>query len=150
MVTPHRNQVELPKIKRSTSTWDGKVIEYLLNHPSGKSAINLALEAITSYWLVEALEGKVTQDEFHLACRAAAENLSKKLASIQQMAGLNTIYKLPTINHTLAAPLTAVVTPSPQHPATEINQHDDDDDGDEDWSDFLDEQTQMLANVLGG
>ena len=26
--------VELPRIKRKVNSWEGKVIEYLLNHPS--------------------------------------------------------------------------------------------------------------------
>ncbi|MBE9210946.1 hypothetical protein IQ244_31495 [Nostoc sp. LEGE 06077] len=48
MVTP-RKIVELPKFKRCLSTWDGKAIEYLLNHPSGTPATKLAMEALCSY-----------------------------------------------------------------------------------------------------
>jgi hypothetical protein len=97
MVEQKNRNVELPRLKRSTSTWEGKVIEYLLAYP-GKTAVELTTEAITSYWLVEALEGKVSDEEFQKACRCASENLLKKLASIQQMSGLslNTITSVPS------------------------------------------------------
>lgn len=97
MVKQRNKNVELPRFKRSTSTWEGKVIEYLLAYP-GKTAVELTGEAITSYWLVEALKGKVSDEEFHQACRCASENLLKKLASIQQMSGLslNTIASVPS------------------------------------------------------
>jgi hypothetical protein len=90
MVEQQNKKVELPRFKRSTSTWEGKVIEYLLTYP-GKTAVELTGEALTSYFLVEALKGQVSDDEFQKACLAAAENLTKKLTSIQRMAGLNTI-----------------------------------------------------------
>ncbi len=39
--------VELPRIKRKVNSWEGKVIEYLLNHPSSKPATEFSMEALT-------------------------------------------------------------------------------------------------------
>ncbi|MBE9053787.1 hypothetical protein IQ243_25975 [Nostocales cyanobacterium LEGE 11386] len=130
--------VELPRFKRSTSNWEGKVIEYLLAYP-GKTAVELTGEALTSYWLVEALEGKVSDEEFQKACRAAAENLSKKLASIQQMSNLNTITSVPSF--------TPPVSPTTQPVVTQALQNDEDEneEDDDDWDMNLQPTADMIA-----
>ncbi|MCC5600596.1 hypothetical protein [Nostoc favosum] len=121
MVEQQNKKVELPRFKRSTSTWEGKVIEYLLAYP-GKTAVELTGEALSAYYLVEALEGKVSDDEFRKACREAAENLSKKLASIQRMAGLNTITSVPSFTQPIPE-IKQLGSPPPQ----QQEQEDDED-----------------------
>ncbi|MCC5616768.1 hypothetical protein LC605_17140, partial [Nostoc sp. CHAB 5836] len=49
----------------------GKTIEYLVNHQSKKSAGELTMEAVTSYWLIEALVGKVSKEELCFHCVGA-------------------------------------------------------------------------------
>lgn len=143
MVKQRNKNVELPRLKRSTSTWSGKVIEYLLAYP-GKTAVELTGEALTSYYLVEALEGKVSDEEFQKACRAAAENLSKKLASIQQMSGSNTIYKVPSFTPSISPTSQPVVTQDPQQKDEE-----EDDDDEDDWNMNLRPTPQMIeANQI--
>ncbi|RCJ19082.1 hypothetical protein A6770_32395 [Nostoc minutum NIES-26] len=123
MVEQRNKNVELPRFKRSTSTWEGKVIEYLLAYP-GKTAVELTGEALASYYLVEALEGKVSDEEFRKACRAAAENLSKKLTSIQQMAGFNTITSVPSFTEPIAETKQLAVSQVPQQQEQEDNEDD--------------------------
>jgi hypothetical protein len=123
MTQQQKKEIELPKIRKVPSSWDGKVIDYLLKHRSGRAATDLAIEAITSYWLVEALKGKVSEDEFQEACRAAAENLSKKLISIQQMAGLNTITSVPSLGLPVAPATQPINSQAPQQ-----KEQDDEDD----------------------
>ncbi|MBD6620667.1 hypothetical protein FNW02_34100 [Komarekiella sp. 'clone 1'] len=145
-IMAEQHNVELPKFKRSTATWEGKVIEYLLAYPSGKTAIDLLLEGATSYWVVEALEGKVSPEEFRLACRAAAENLSKKLTSIQQLAGLNTIASVPDLTKTIPAiaQRTIAETPQQQEDNNDIEDNNDDE-NDDDWNMNLQPTPKMIA-----
>lgn len=110
--------VELPKVKRVLDSWDGKVIDYLLSHPSKRNSPELILEALSAYYLVEALEGKVSDEEFRQACREAIENLSKKLASIQRMAGLNTITSVPSFTEAIPE-IKQLVSPLPQQQGQE-------------------------------
>ncbi|BAZ33720.1 hypothetical protein NIES4074_62340 (plasmid) [Cylindrospermum sp. NIES-4074] len=75
--------VELPRIKRRHGSWDGRTIEYLVNHQSKKSAAELTMEAVTSYWLIEALVGKVSKEEFIEACLSSIGQLEGKLVKIR-------------------------------------------------------------------
>ncbi|MCC5619017.1 hypothetical protein LC605_28835 [Nostoc sp. CHAB 5836] len=75
--------VELPRVKRRHDSWDGKTIEYLVNHQSKKSAGELTMEAVTSYWLIEALVGKVSKEEFIEACLSSIGQLEGKLVKIR-------------------------------------------------------------------
>ncbi|MBE9036601.1 hypothetical protein [aff. Roholtiella sp. LEGE 12411] len=143
-VMAEQHNVELPKFKRSTATWEGKVIEYLLAYPSGKTAIDLLLEGATSYWVVEALEGKVSPEEFRLACRTASENLSKKLISIQQLAGLNTIASVPDLTKTIPAPAQRTIAEIPQQ-QEDNNDIEDNDEDDDDWDMNLQPTPKMIA-----
>lgn len=85
--------VELPRIKRKSKSWEGKVIEYLLNHPSLKAATEFSMEALTAFWLAEALEGQVSHEELSKACWSAIEKLEGKLATVRRIAGIE---KLPS------------------------------------------------------
>ncbi|MBD2254728.1 hypothetical protein [Nostoc parmelioides] len=134
------NNVELPKVKRVKNSWDGKVINYLLNHPSKRSSPELILEALSSYWLVEALEGKVSDEEFRKACCAAAENLLKKLASIQRMSGLNfnTMTSVPSLE-------LPVETTTQSMRSQVFQQQENEDDEEDDWNLNLQPTQEMLA-----
>jgi len=81
-------QVQL-RFKCKTSSWGGKAIEYILNHPSGRGVSELALEAITSYWLPQALKGRVSDIEIYEACREAVKNLSEKLELAEEIGGIS-------------------------------------------------------------
>ena len=74
---------ELPRVKRRHDSWDGRTIEYLVNHRSKKSAGELTMEAVTSYWLIEALVGKVSKEEFIEACLSSIGELEGKLVKIR-------------------------------------------------------------------
>ncbi|MEA5605451.1 hypothetical protein [Nostoc sp. UHCC 0252] len=86
MSQQQNSYVELPRIKRKSNSWEGKVIDYLLKHPSNRSATEFAIEAITAFWLAEALEGQVNQPELQKACWSAIERLEAKLATIRRIA----------------------------------------------------------------
>ncbi|MBD2254774.1 hypothetical protein [Nostoc parmelioides] len=86
MSQQHNSYVELPRIKRKSNSWEGKVIDYLLKHPSNRPATEFAIEAITAFWLAEALEGQVNQPELQKACWSAIERLEAKLATIRRIA----------------------------------------------------------------
>ncbi len=86
MSQQHNSYVELPRIKRKSNSWEGKVIDYLLNHPSNRPATEFSMEAITAFWLAEALEGQVNQAELQKACWSAIERLEAKLATIRRIA----------------------------------------------------------------
>ncbi|HLO86555.1 MAG TPA: hypothetical protein VK203_16365 [Nostocaceae cyanobacterium] len=75
--------VELPRIRRRNDSWDGKTIQYLVSHSSKKSSGEMAMEALTSYWLIEALVGKVGKEEFIEACLSSIGQLEGKLAKIK-------------------------------------------------------------------
>lgn len=75
--------IELPRIKRKNDSWDGRTIEYLVNHPSKKSSGEMAMEGLTSYWLIEALVGKVGKEEFIEACLSSIGQLEGKLVKIR-------------------------------------------------------------------
>jgi hypothetical protein len=75
--------VELPRIRRRNDSWDGKTIQYLVSHSSKKSSGEMAMEGLTSYWLIEALVGKVDKEEFIEACLSSIGQLEGKLAKIK-------------------------------------------------------------------
>jgi len=118
MGQPERTTVELPRIKRITTSWEGLVIEYLLNHPSKKRATTLVMEAITAYWLAESLEGKVLSSEIYKACREAAKNLLEKVNITQEIGEMN-IRETSSVNKELA---------DTSQPKSELEKDDDDDD----------------------
>ena len=109
MSAPRYKDVELPRIKRKSNSWEGKVIEYLLNHPSNKAATEFSMEALTAFWLPEALEGKVTNDELVKACWSAIEKLEGKLATIRR---IGAIEKLPSFDRTLFSTSSETVNPT--------------------------------------
>lgn len=93
MSQQQNSYVELPRIKRKSNSWEGKVIDYLLNHPSNRSATEFAIEAITAFWLAEALEGQVNQPELQKACWSAIEKLEGKLATIRRIGAIEKLHK---------------------------------------------------------
>ncbi|MHC5746592.1 MAG: hypothetical protein ACYTXT_32820 [Nostoc sp.] len=132
MSQQQNSYVELPRIKRKSNSWEGKVIDYLLNHPSNRSATEFAIEAITAFWLAEALEGQVNQPELQKACWSAIEKLEAKLATIRRIAGIE---KLPHDYSMVLASTTNLTTKSDNPTANPHEQPDqvesDIDDGDE-------------------
>ena len=109
MSAPRYKDVELPRIKRKSNSWEGKVIEYLLNHPSNKAATEFSMEALTAFWLAEALEGQVSSEELIKACWSAIEKLEGKLATIRRIAGIK---KLPSSDTTLFSTSPETVNPT--------------------------------------
>ncbi|BAT56759.1 hypothetical protein NOS3756_57710 (plasmid) [Nostoc sp. NIES-3756] len=139
--------VELSRVKRAKDSWEGQVIQYLLQHPSNKPVTELVIEAITSYWLVEALlEHNVAYSEIVKASRMAIEKLGAKLTTIDKIVGtqkeLTTTWMTNTQPDTSNKIVSSVEIDS--EPNDELNDSDD-----EDWSDFLDDETRLLANILG-
>ncbi|MBD2472159.1 hypothetical protein [Nostoc sp. FACHB-145] len=141
MTQQQKKEIELPKIRKVPTSWDGKVIDYLLKHRSGRAATDLAIEAITSYWLVEALKGKVSEDEFQEACRAAAENLTKKLISIQQMTGLNNSTSIPSLGLPVAPATQPINSQAPQQQVPQRQEEENDED---DWNMNLQLTEEMM------
>jgi hypothetical protein len=134
MNKPQNRDVELPRIKRRINSWDGLVIDYLSKHPSGKAVTEMSMEAVTAYWLAEALEGKVNQEELTKACWSAIEKLEAKLSTIRRIGGIE---RLPTSYLS-----TSVVTSNnmtngepPMGSLTENNLEDEEDEeeDDDDW-----------------
>ncbi|WP_100904027.1 hypothetical protein [Nostoc flagelliforme] len=140
--------VELPRIKKAIHSWSGKVIQYLLKHPSHKLSTDLAMDAIVYYWLVEALENNVERSELVKASRMATEMLEAKLATISKMLGIQ-IPQPTSLPQAATSNVVSVMEAQPELDNDEGLEVDEDEDDDEDWSDFLDDQTRMLANVLG-
>ena len=132
--------VELPRIKRKSKSWEGKVIEYLLNHPSNKAATEFSMEALTAFWLAEALEGQVSSEELSLACWSAIEKLEGKLATIRRIAGIK---KLPSSDTTLFSASPETVNPTKNNEnlnsqQIQVSTSDDDDQTlDEDSDDLM-------------
>ena len=137
MNKPPNRDVELPRVKRKTNSWDGLVIDYLSNHPSGKAATELSMEAVVAYWLAEALEGKVSQDELTKACRSAIEKLEGKLATIRMIGGID---RLPT---SYLSPNVVPSTTTTNDDSQLTNQTENDNDEDEDDDDWDVEATLM-------
>ncbi|MBW4689940.1 MAG: hypothetical protein KME40_33870 [Komarekiella atlantica HA4396-MV6] len=142
--------VELPRIKKIKDSWSGKVIQYLLKHPSGTLSTDLAMDAIVYYWLVEALENNVERSELVKASRMATEMLEAKLATITRMLGIQAPQPTSLSEPTASYVVNVMEQESDVGVDEDKDEQDEDEDEDEDWSDFLDDQTRMLANVLGG
>jgi len=140
MSAPRYKDVELPRIKRKSNSWEGKVIEYLLNHPSNKAATEFSMEALTAFWLPEALEGFVSEEELSLACWSAIEKLEGKLATIRRIAGIK---KLPSSDTTLFSASPETVNPTKNNEnlnddEIQVSTSDDDDQTlDEDSDDLM-------------
>lgn len=140
MSAPRYKDVELPRIKRKSNSWEGKVIEYLLNHPSNKAATEFSMEALTAFWLPEALEGQVSSEELSLACWSAIEKLEGKLATIRRIAGIK---KLPSSDTTLFSASPETVNPTKNNEnlnddEIQVSTSDDDDQTlDEDSDDLM-------------
>ncbi|MEA5515744.1 hypothetical protein [Nodularia sp. UHCC 0506] len=130
MNKPPNRDVELPRIKRKTNSWDGLVIDYLSNHPSGKAATELSMEAVVAYWLAEALEGKVSQDELTKACRSAIEKLEGKLATIRMIGGID---RLPTSYLSPNVVLSTTTTNDDSQLTNQTENDNDEDEDDDDW-----------------
>ena len=139
--------VELSRLRRAKDSWEGKVIQYLIECPSQKPCTELIIEAITSYWLVEALlDNNVERASLVKASRMATEKLEAKLATISKMLGIQ-IPQPTSLPQAATSNVVSVMEAQPELDNDEGLEVDEDDD--EDWSDFLDDQTRMLANVLG-
>lgn len=145
--------VELSKVRRAKDSWEGQVVQYLLEHPSNKPATELVLEAITPYWVVEALlDNNARDSEVIKASRMAIEKLEAKLKTIDkilaphlpQTTGLQTNAEVD-----VASKVVSVFEPDSilddNSPPSTLDEEPDD----EDWSDFLDDETLLLANILG-
>ncbi|MBG1266539.1 hypothetical protein [Nostoc sp. WHI] len=142
--------VELPRIKRKVNSWEGKVIEYLLNHPSNRPATEFSIEAITAFWLAEALEGQARNDELAKACWSAIEKLEGKLATIRRIAGIE---KLPHDYSMVLASTTTVTTKSDNPTANHNEQLDpleSDIDDDDEIMDLELSEEMIQANKFFG
>lgn len=144
--------VELSRIKRAKDSWEGKVIEYLMKCPSQKPCTELVIEAITSYWLVEALlDLNAEHSEVIKASRTAIEKLEAKLATIREIGKIENPQTTPPSTTTPSNLVNAMETEPQLQP--ELNDmdngnHTDDDEDDEDWGDFLDDQALLLSKLL--
>ncbi|MBD2254298.1 hypothetical protein [Nostoc parmelioides] len=156
MSQQHNSYVELPRIKRKSNSWEGKVIDYLLNHPSNRPATEFAIEAITAFWLAEALEGQVSQPELQKACWSAIERLEAKLATIRR---IGRIEKLLPEGATVLSPSEKTVNPTTTNENSNENLNDlhlstdEDEDEDEDtdgWMDIeLSEEKKQMRKLFG-
>lgn len=88
MDTSLKKEIEVPKVRRQSDTWDGKVMEYLLKHPSKKPINELIMEAVTNYWLVEALAFTVNEQELITASLSAIGALEGKLIIARSISGM--------------------------------------------------------------
>lgn len=166
MSQQQNSYVELPRIKRKSNSWEGKVIDYLLKHPSNRSATEFAIEAITAFWLAEALEGQVNQPELQKACWSAIERLEAKLATIRRIARIEPQSIVVSGGANAATTVTSNSQPqSGADAATTVTstsqpQSGADDDGDED-EEFdeddlglmkleLSEELKLATELLGG
>jgi len=157
MSQQHNSYVELPRIKRKSNSWEGKVIDYLLNHPSNRPATEFSMEAITAFWLAEALEeGQVNQPELQKACWSAIERLEAKLATIRRIGGIEKLHKDYT---TVLSPSEKTVNPTTTTNENSLENLDDlhlstDDDDDEDdtvvWMDIKPSEEMKQVNRLFG
>lgn len=145
--------VELSRVKRAKDSWEGQVIQYLLECPSNKPTMELVLEAITAYWIVEALlDNNARYSEVAKASRMAIEKLEAKLKTINkimaphapQTIGLQTNPKVDVANRVVTV-FEPDSRPYENSPPSTLDEESDD----EDWSDFLDDETLLLANILG-
>lgn len=145
--------VELSRIKRAKDSWEGQVIQYLLEFPSNKPVMELVLEALTAYWIVEALLDNNGRDsEVAKASRMAIEKLEAKLKTINkimaphlpQAIDLQTNTEVGVANKTISIFEPDSMPDDNSSPSTLDEEPDD-----EDWSDFLDDETLLLANILG-
>ncbi|WP_373527479.1 hypothetical protein [Nostoc sp.] len=144
MSQQQNSYVELPRIKRKSNSWEGKVIDYLLKHPSNRSATEFAIEAITAFWLAEALEGQVNQPELQKACWSAIERLEAKLATIRRIAriepqsivvsgGANAATTVTSNSQPQSGANAATTVTSNSQPLISDDDGDDSDDSDEDF-----------------
>jgi hypothetical protein len=83
-----RNQNKIALTVARSNLFESKVLEYLSNHPSGRSASELAMEAITNYWLEEAVGEQISEPHFYKACYIAAQILRAQANFIEQRMGI--------------------------------------------------------------
>ncbi|HEY9801978.1 MAG TPA: hypothetical protein V6D25_16580 [Leptolyngbyaceae cyanobacterium] len=88
MSTSSKKNIELPRVRRQADSWDGLVIEYLMNHPSKKPVNELVMEAVTNYWLVEALVGTISEIDLIKASWLVMGSLEGKLITIRTISGI--------------------------------------------------------------
>ncbi len=82
------------KIERDTSRIEGQILDYLFKHPSRKAASELAMEAITNYWCVEALGDEVPKEYLYGLYYLAAQLLRARLYLIEQKIGVTSAIEL--------------------------------------------------------
>ncbi|MEA5605953.1 hypothetical protein [Nostoc sp. UHCC 0252] len=140
MSQQQNSYVELPRIKRKSNSWEGKVIDYLLNHPSNRSATEFSIEAITAFWLAEALEGQVNQPELQKACWSAIEKLEAKLATIRRIAGIEKLHK----DYSMVLASTTNVTTKSDNPTANPDEQPDLQDSD------IDDDDEIMDLKLSG
>ncbi|MBD2535187.1 hypothetical protein H6G97_39570 [Nostoc flagelliforme FACHB-838] len=140
MSQQQNSYVELPRIKRKSNSWEGKVIDYLLNHPSNRSATEFSIEAITAFWLAEALEGQVNQPELQKACWSAIEKLEAKLATIRRIAGIEKLHK----DYSMVLASTTNVTTKSDNPTANPDEQPDQVDSD------IDDDDEIMDLKLSG
>ncbi|ABA24755.1 hypothetical protein Ava_B0041 (plasmid) [Trichormus variabilis ATCC 29413] len=110
-----KKNIELPRVRRQADSWDGIVIEYLMNHPSKKPVNELVMEAVTNYWLVEALVGTISEQELIKASWLVMGSLEGKLITIRTISGIPKLREkqVPTVEKSVSVAAKVVTQTEP-------------------------------------
>lgn len=78
------------RIRRSVALPEGKLLEYLLNHPSGSHGSKIVVQALAAFWMPFALEAKgVSGQELINAVLTSIAQLEKQINLIKQVLTVN-------------------------------------------------------------
>lgn len=104
-----KGQIEL-RIRRCITTQEGKLLEYVLNHPSGSNGTTIGVQALTAFWMPFALEAKgVSGQELINAVLTSTAQLEKQINLIKQVLTVtlhsrsNGIYPITGVENTLSS-----------------------------------------------
>jgi hypothetical protein len=154
-----KGEIEL-RVRRSITTQEGKLLEYVLNHPSGSNGTTIGVQALAAFWMPFALEAEgVSGQELINAVLTSIAQLEKQINLIKQVLTVNlhsrnnAIHPITSVENTLNSESPAIpcleMTTSFDSPVleAEVSQKYDLDKQEEEED--LDEETLRLLEETG-
>ena len=101
---PNKEVFELPRIRRAGSTPEGKLLKYVLDHPSGGIATDVVIRAVSAFWMPLALKAAgISEERLKEAVLVAVGELESQALLLKRLCGIEMLYPpVPTVSSAVA------------------------------------------------
>ena len=92
-IMPNKEVFELPRIRRAGSTPEGKLLKYVLDHPSGAIATDVVMRAVGAFWMPLALKAAgISEERLKEAVLVAVGELESQALLLKRLCGMEMLY----------------------------------------------------------